>query len=90
MLTHDREYGDGKYSFKIVPIGEAGNLIKLENMVSNKIIKQYFTKDDETAFVIFESLLDCYRAYSDEGVEKYKYKEQLPSEFQNRIVSSEE
>ena len=89
MLTHSREYTNGKYGLIIVPIGE-GNLVKLDDIENDYNLKQYFTKDDETAFALFESVLDLINRMEDDKLLNYKCKDHISEQYYYHVNINKE
>ena len=88
MLKFDRIYSDGKYKFTAGPMGTKegmGNIIKLENILENVLLKEYTTKDDETAIALLETLMMVYHERGEEELLTYSYKIHLPDILQNKI-----
>jgi len=89
MLTHSREYTNGKYGLIIIPIGE-GNLVKLDDIENDFNLKQYFTKDDETAFALFESMLELINTLEFEKLKAYNIKDLLPEQYRFHVIVNKE
>jgi hypothetical protein len=85
MLAYTREYTDGKYYYALIPMKDMGNVVILENKLTNTLLKRYFTTDDEAAIIIFESLIDLQEERGSEEVEKYKISDMLGKEFASRV-----
>ena len=89
MLTHSREYTNGKYGLIIVPTAE-GNLVKLDDTENDYNLKQYFTKDDETAFALFESMLELINRSEDAKLLNYKCKDHVSEQYLYHVVINKE
>jgi hypothetical protein len=85
MLEHSREYTDGKFNYAVIPVKNVGNVVILENELSGKTLKKYFTEDDDSAIAIFESMIECQFNEGDDLLLKYKVSERLAGEYSNRV-----
>ncbi len=85
MLAHVREYNDGQFSYAVIPMHNIGNVVVLENILTNETLKKYFTEDDDAAIAIFESMIECQFNEGNDLLKKYKVAERLGAEVTNRV-----
>lgn len=93
MLKFDRVYSDGKYNFTAGPMGKKegmGNIIKLENLLENKILKEYTTKDDEAAIALMETMMIWYHERGENELLAYNFRQHLPEPLQNKVEYAKE
>lgn len=85
MLSHNREYSDGKYLYAIIVMEDRGNVIVLENQLTKDTLKRYHTEDDEAAIAIFESMIELQDEKGDQALENYKINEMLAKDLSSRV-----
>jgi hypothetical protein len=77
-MLNSREWNDGRYYFKLIPIEQVGYVIRLDDKYRNDYnMKQYFTKDDESAIVVFDAMMECYEREGEEALSLFDAKARL-------------
>lgn len=87
MLEFVREVFDGKYRIRAETIDPATgmNKISVTDTLADKVIKKYFTDDDEAAIALFQTILDVYDSRGEMDLVHFDHTFDLPGMLVKRI-----
>lgn len=86
MLTYNRKHEDGKYVFEMKIVDNEDYIISLFNVIDSIMLKEYKTRDDDSALAIYDTLIDVYLNEGEEKLQKFEVNVRLPWIVKNKTT----